>query len=162
GALYLGDLLRMLAQQDGIVMADYWSLNGNWYFGAFTTDGQKRPAYYVLQMYERAIRGRMVDAAVTVPSYAAPPAGTIPATSGLPLITSLASTNGDTVRVIVINKDASRPVQLTLQGPTRGIASLRRSDLAGADPFNPKTPLAPPVPRDVAASAFPLAIVLPP
>jgi hypothetical protein len=48
-----------------------------------------------------------------------------------------------------------------VRGPARSIASLRRSDLGGTAPFNPKTPLAPPVPRDVAASAFPLALVLP-
>ena len=162
GALYLGDLLRLLAKQDDISMADFWSLNGNWFFGAFTTDGQKRPAYYVLQMYERAIRGRLVDATVTAPTFSAPPAGVMPALSGLPLITSLASTIGDTLRVIVINKDASRPVRLTLQGPGRAITALRRSDLGGTEPFDPKSPLAPPAPRDVAASAFPLALVLPP
>jgi len=113
-------------------------------------------------MYERAIRGRLVDATVTAPTFSAPPAGVMPALSGLPLITSLASTIGDTLRVIVINKDASRPVRLTLQGPGRAITALRRSDLGGTEPFDPKSPLAPPAPRDVAAGAFPLALVLPP
>jgi hypothetical protein len=152
----------MLAQQDDVSMADYWSLNGNWFFGAFTSDGQPRPAYYVLQLYERAIRGRLVDAAVTAPQFAAPPVGMVPATSGLPLITATATTNGDTLRVIVINKDASRPAQLTLQGPARAIASLRRSELGGAELFKPKAPLAPPVARDVAAKAFPVSLALPP
>lgn len=161
GALYIGDLLRMLAQQDDIVMANYWSLNGNWFFGAFTTDGQPRPAYYVLQMYERAIRGRLVDAKIDAPTFAAPAAGMIPATPGLPVITALATANGDTIRVIVINKDASKPAQITIQGPTRGIASVQRSALGGGEVLDSKASLASPIARDVAAKGFPVSIAVP-
>jgi hypothetical protein len=56
----VADLLRVLAVRDDILMANFWSLTGNWLFGTVSNGRQLRPAYQVLAAYAKILRGRQL------------------------------------------------------------------------------------------------------
>ena len=132
GALYVADLLRLFAQSDDVMLANYWSLSDNWYFGAISAQlpaskaPEPRPAYHVLKAYDRVLRGRIVPVRVESPTFDSPEVGLVPAYRGTPLVTALATREGDRVRLILINKDPGRPVDVTVgtgQGGSRGLGT---------------------------------------
>jgi alpha-N-arabinofuranosidase len=113
-AVYIGDLLRMFAETDDLLMANFWSLSGNWFFGSISNEGKHRPAYFVLKAYRQLLQGRMVPVSVATRTFETRRVGVVPTRSGLPLVSALATREGDTVRLIVMNKDPVNP----------GVASL--------------------------------------
>ena len=116
GALYIADLLRMFAEED-VDLANYWSLNGNWHFGAMSSRGEPRPAFHVLAAYDVLLRGMRLPVEVRSPTFDAPAAGWVPRLSGVPTVTALATRAGDTLRVLVINKSPGAPAEVSLQIP---------------------------------------------
>jgi alpha-N-arabinofuranosidase len=109
GALYVADLLRMLAQEPGMMMANLWSLSGNWRFGAIHSQGFARPVFDVLQLMNQALRGHLVSVATRAASVATPAAGLADAQPALPLVEALAtrevSAQGQTwLRVLLQHK----------------------------------------------------------
>ena len=129
GALYVADLLRLFAQSDDVLLANYWSLSDNWYFGSFSAQLpaskalQPRPAYHVLKAYDRVLRGRLVPVRVESPTFDSPEVGLVPAYRGTPLVTALATAEADRVRLILINKDPGRPANVTV-GTGQGVSRV--------------------------------------
>jgi alpha-N-arabinofuranosidase len=135
-ALYVADLLRILSQADDVLVANYWSLSGNWFFGALSSQGGLRPAYHVLTGYARVLRGDLVELRVESPSFDSPEVGILPARRDLPLVVGLATRDAETVRLLVINKDPRRPAALTIRGPDRSISSIVCDELAAGRYFD--------------------------
>lgn len=121
GALYVADLLRLLASRDDILMANYWSLSGNGRFGAVSNQGIVRPAYEVLRAYNEILRGQRLATVVGGPTFDSPAIGAVPAMSGVPSIVVTATSDGDHRRVIVINKAAGEPADVTVDTGAGGL-----------------------------------------
>jgi alpha-N-arabinofuranosidase len=139
GALYIADLLRLFAQMD-VDIANFWSLNGNWYFGAVSNQGELRPAYFVLAAFDSLLRGSRLPVQVQSPGFDNPAVGWVAGMNGTPLVSALATREGDTLRVLLINKSADAPASVTLQLP----ASPRRrlvaaSQMVARSPFEVST-----------------------
>lgn len=136
GALYLADVLRVLAQADDLLFANFWSLSGNWHFGALSSSGVRRPAYHVLQAYRGVLRGRMLPVAIAAPTFDTPRVGFVPALQGLPIVTGLATLDGGKVRAILVNKhpDDALQVRVALGGAQLASATVRT--LTGPDRFD--------------------------
>ena len=115
GALYVADLLRLFALSDDVELAAYWSLSGNWEFGALSQAGEPRPAYLVLQAYSRLLRGNLLPTAVDGPSFSSPRVGLTAAQSGVPTIAALAMREGNAINVILINKDPDERAELSVR-----------------------------------------------
>ncbi len=136
-ALYVADLLMMLAQRDDILTADFWSLLDNGYFGAVDDAGRQRPVFPVLSAFSTMWHGDLLPTQVTGPTFDAPAAtgvGIFPGVVGLPTVTSLAISDAGTVRMVLINKEPNQPlaVQIRLAEPV-SISSLSSREYYRAD-----------------------------
>ncbi|MEO8298135.1 MAG: hypothetical protein ABI574_10060 [Burkholderiales bacterium] len=137
GALYVADLLRLLAGRPEMLMAHLWSLSGNWRFGAIHSAGFDRPVAQVLALMNQALRGRLVAASMQSPTVATRAAGLVAAQPALPLIETLATLEtvrgAATLRVLLIHKDPQRPAsgRIDIAGMAAGPARLTR--LAATD-----------------------------
>jgi hypothetical protein len=129
GALYVADLLRVLAAPDDVLMANFWSLTGNWFFGAISSDGKLRPAYHVLTAHSQVPRGQRLNVDIRAPAFGTPAVGVVPATTGVPVIAATAAVEGTRTRMLVINKSASTPAIVTLQGAFGPIRSAIAREL---------------------------------
>lgn len=126
GALYVADLLRLFTEQPDLLMATHWSLSGNWYFGTmanimpWSLDAQPRPVFHVLRAFNEVLRGRLLPVEVDAPTFDSPQAGLVPAFDGTPLVTAVATRDGDRLQVLVINKDPTRPLRLRIPSLAAG------------------------------------------
>ena len=139
GALYVADALRVFAETPDVLLATFWSLTGNWYFGAIDHDGKPRPAFYVLQAYGDALRGSILPTEVDGPTFASPKVGFSAARSRVPQVTALATSEEGTVRILVLNKSLDAPVRLAVE--VRGLDGrrpVRLRELNAAGPFERK------------------------
>ncbi|MEJ8859995.1 hypothetical protein WKW79_36005 [Variovorax robiniae] len=125
GALYLADLVRMMADRDDLLCCQYWSLSANWMFGAITEHGEGRANYVALRLLGDVIRGTKLGIRTECASFSAPRVGAVAPATELPLVTSLATREAGVVKVLLINKDLDRPatgrVELT-DGTARSAA----------------------------------------
>ncbi|MFO0947986.1 MAG: hypothetical protein U1D30_19040 [Planctomycetota bacterium] len=129
GALYLADLIRMLSEQPDVMMANYWSMTGNWHFGAISNRGERRPAYFTLLALERILRGRLVPARVEGPTFSSPAVGFALAQSNIPLVTTIATREDGRVRLLLINKSRKGQARVTIRAtwPDGGKREFARS-----------------------------------
>lgn len=167
-ALYVADLLHLFAAQQDLLMANYWSALGNWYFGAISFQYQPRPAYHVLQTYREKFQGNRYPVTVNSPTFSNPEIGFVLAYEDTPVLSVAAVQDGDTLRVFIINKALeSYTVDLSaLEGETRfasGSIMLLTDDspFAGAVPFAESAPLAWRT-SELTAPQMPLNLELPP
>jgi alpha-N-arabinofuranosidase len=107
-ALYIADLLGVLAQTPDLALANYWSLSGNWRFGAIRGDGDTRPSYAALALFDELLHGELLASAVDAQRVDTPSVGGSSAVHGLPLVEALATRDGPTLRVLLIHKDDTR------------------------------------------------------
>jgi alpha-N-arabinofuranosidase len=117
GALYVADLLALLAYREDMLLAHHWSLIGNWFFGALATDGRPRPQFEALRMVRQCLRGRMVPLAIdSARRFDAAKVGLARAATRLPAVTGFATQERGTLRLLLINKapHASADVRLRL------------------------------------------------
>lgn len=133
-AIYLADLLRVLAQDPDVAFADYWSLSGNWRFGAIRSDGQTRPSYDVLELYSELLHGGIVPAPVEAQTVDTPSVGGSAAVRGLRLVEALATRENATLRMILIHKDYTRMARGTIH--LRGLEA-RSGEIAALDWSDP-------------------------
>lgn len=123
GALFVADLLRVMAHEPRIELATHWSLNGNWVFGAFpyqdgATPPPVRPVFHALRMFRSLLRsGQVINSRVQVDSTgrAGTGAGFAAPWPGMPLASAVASRAGTQLQVVVINKDPQRSASVQLQ-----------------------------------------------
>lgn len=136
GAIFVADVLRLMALTPDIAFANFWSLSGNWYFGALDQQGNKRPAFYVLAAYRKLLRGENVGTTVgQTPTFSVPRVGAVQAASGVPSVTAFASRENKTVRIALINKELKQTVACTLSTKISKIAKVRAQSLWASDPF---------------------------
>ena len=109
GAMYVADLVRTMVERDDLLLCQYWSLSSNWKFGAIAEAGYERPGYVVLKLLEEVVRGNRQQVQLACGTFDAPRVGAAAPANGIPLITSLVTRDGDTVRMLLINKDIDRP-----------------------------------------------------
>ena len=169
-ALYVADLLRLFEETDDLVMANHWSGASNWYFGAISNqlpssrEPEPRPAFHVFRAYDEILRGRLQRISVSAPTFSSKEIGLVPAMTATPVLTALATIEGVTRRMIVINKDPTRPVDLTIAGLGNGVTSINVRQLSGDALFdvgNARKNIAW-RPVDSHSVTFPLALRLPP
>jgi alpha-N-arabinofuranosidase len=136
GALYVADILQVMANRNDILFANFWSLSGNGNFGVVDESGSPRPAYYVLQSYNRLLQGQVLPASITAPTLSSPAVGVVPAGTS-PLVSAVVTRLNKMLRVVIINKHATANVDLAMNlanGQAAGGSTYSR--LAGADLFS--------------------------
>jgi len=131
GALVVADLLRVFAGTDDLLMANYWSLCGNGWYGAVSSRGDLRPAFHVLRAANEVLRGRMLPAEVAGPRFDAPAGGIVPATRDVPALVALATLEDNRLRLLLINRDLARPAEITLEGPSGPVAEVKFREFGG-------------------------------
>ena len=114
GALYVADLLTLFATTDEVLMANLWSLAGNFFFGAIRSDGKLRPTYHVFEGFNRVLTGQVLASQITSPLFKGAKAGFIPANDGLPAMSAVVTQTGTTLRAFVVNKHLDEEGRLTL------------------------------------------------
>lgn len=133
GAMYVADLLRLFSGTDDLLTADYWSLTGNWEFGAVSNRGVPRPVYQVLLLYNKLLKGRYIAAQIQAPAFSVQGAGFVPAMDGLPVVTGLATRQGNTVRLLLINKDPEHRLTMRLSVTGGSFTSAAHGTALGAN-----------------------------
>ena len=113
GAMYIADLLGLFAQEPDILMANFWSLTGNWQFGAIDQAGNERPAFKVLSKFHKMLDGKHVKTSVKGPSFDIIQTGLLSAQKEVDYLSALGSVvEGDAgkneLRLWVINKHPVR------------------------------------------------------
>ena len=129
GAMYVMDMIRLLAYQPDVDMAMLWSASQNGYFGAIdffdvapNYPTYVRPHYKALQMGRDLLQkdALVVPLNVEAPTYDGytTRVGASHPYPKMPLATAAATITGKTVRVLVLNKDIGSDgrVQLTVDG----------------------------------------------
>jgi hypothetical protein len=100
-------------------MANFWSLSGNWEFGAIDKVGQERATFKVLAKFHEMLEGMHAKTTVSSPKFDSIDTGAIAAQKGINYISSLASialkdTGQSVLKLWVINKHPIKPVDLSL------------------------------------------------
>lgn len=106
-ALFIADSLRVFADQQ-VDLAAFWSLTGNWYFGAIANDGQIRPAYRVLEGFQAFWKGKRRKLDIEGPVLATRAVGFSAAQPKLSLVTGLATSDDQQLRLWLVNKSRER------------------------------------------------------
>lgn len=147
--LYVADLLHLLASQEDMLMAEFWSLRGNWYLGAISYQNQPRPAYTVLQMYREKLRGERLPVAVSGGTFSSPEVGFVPAYADIPVIGAFVVRDAGALRVFAVNRSlTAQPVDLVVDHAagrfSSGMVYTFTGDqpFAGAVPFTESAPIA--------------------
>lgn len=115
GAIYVADLLTLFAGMDEIMMANFWSLSGNWHFGAIRQDGQLRPAYYVLEGFNRVLNGEKVGCRIDAATFKGAKVGFIPHTDGNSSVAAVFTRNKGKIMAFVLNKNIDREAKLAIE-----------------------------------------------
>lgn len=160
GAIHVADALRVFATTPDLLMANFWSMSSNWYFGSIWWDATLRPSFHVLKLYNRALQGNRIPVSVLSKTFNSPRVGFVAPQSGLPMVTAFAAQQGDTLRVVLINKDPvdTARVTITVNQP-KFILSGSRQVLTGKARFDTSgIQIGTSV---VAPSWFPLLVALP-
>jgi len=116
-ALYCADLLRVFSQTDDLLMANYWSLVGNWWYGAISHDGKPRPQFHVLEAYRELVYGRLIETTVAGPTMTTPRCGFVPPYTGVQQVAAHSVLGADMMRTAIINKHPSNSATITLKTP---------------------------------------------
>lgn len=165
GALYVADLLRLFAQQSDVLMANHWSLIGNWEFGALTTRGSARPVFEVLRGFRSVLRGQMARLVIQSKVFSTPRVGLIQEASGLSVVTGIATLEADRLRLVLINKDPKAESQTMIALRSGHISAVRDiQSLVASKPFASANDLASLARRTVKGelSSDGCALLLPP
>lgn len=135
-ALLIADMLRVFAETPGIIFANYWSMSGNWHFGMTGPDATPRPSYHVYTLYSSLLQGHHLPAKVESPTFDCRSVGLIPTTTGLPLVTAIATRHHRTTRLLVINKSLTDTAEIEIDTPTPlGDETINARILSGPSPL---------------------------
>lgn len=135
GALYLAELLARMVDAPGLLVANHWSLSDNGNFGAIANTAYLRPAGQVLALANRALNGQVLAQTLASDTVATPSVGLVPARSALPLVSSLACRDGNTLRLWLVHKDRLRPADLSLSLGSLTATTSSLTVLAPDDPL---------------------------
>jgi len=113
-ALYTADLLMLFAESDDLLVANHWSLLGNWYFGAIANSGEARPVFEAIKAVSAALHGRRLPVRFSSGTMATPHVGMVAAQAALPTARALAARDGKVLSVIVLNRDPDHATAIRL------------------------------------------------
>jgi alpha-N-arabinofuranosidase len=138
-ALYAADLLADIAGRESVAMANFWALNGNWWFGAIGFEDEPRPVFPVLERW-RGLAGRdRLAVSVACPVLSTPAAGIVASTGALPQLAAFAARDpaSGEVTVQLINRHPDQGLQVLVSGTgVAPAAKTRLRCLSGDDPFD--------------------------
>ncbi len=120
GAIYIADLLRVLAEREDVLMAHHTSLKGK---NFWSEQGKKRLAFDVLSLYDELLHGHFISLHLDSPSFSGPGVGLVPAFKSLPRVVGLATQDENQIRILLINKSMKAPADVTLTSPDFQITS---------------------------------------
>lgn len=113
--VYVASLLIDFFKDDSILMAHYWSLTGNWFFGTLGHKRMPRPQYYMLQAFSEFVGDTVVQASVkNSPVFNSPAMGYMPDRRNVEALQTLATVKGNELYVIILNRSLS-PVRFDLK-----------------------------------------------
>ena len=135
-ALYVADALRSFTTMDDLLMANYWSLNGNWWFGAISHETKPRPQFHVLEAYRQLNRGDLLDCRVGSPTFPTARAGFVPAYPDTPQVAAHAVSQDGVVRLAAINRHPRSGARLMLDVPGHPRATVKVHELNSNGPFD--------------------------
>lgn len=135
GAQYVADALIYFAKTPDILMANFWSLNKNWHFGAIDQSGNPTPSFKVLEAFRQFAGKPVIGLEIQSPTVATKQVGFSQARSAMPLISALAVRDGNMIRMIVINKSPDEAINVKLSsGNAINITEFK--SLHGNEPFD--------------------------
>lgn len=127
-ALYVADALRVMTLADDLLMANYWSICGNWWFGAIGHDLRPRPQFQVLEAWRDFTSGRLLPLSLQSPTIATGQAGFVPAYGDTPQLAAMALDQAAAgLRLLLINRHPAQAasVRLRLDGRDQGRLGVR-------------------------------------
>lgn len=138
-ALYVADALLLLSERTDILMANYWSMGRNWWFGAIGHDGKPRPQFYALESLRNAIPGtRRIRVNINTPTLSTPDIGYSIGQKSLPALHPGAFITRDgKIRLVIINRDPAQTHMIKTawaDGKNRKIQTART--LTARTPFS--------------------------
>ncbi len=135
-ALYVADALRTMALADDVLMANYWAICGNWWFGAISHDHKPRPQFHVLEAWRNFTSGQLLPVAMTPPTMATGKCGFVPAYADTPQLAALALDQGSGgLRVLFINRHPAQSANLRLRVDGRSQGKMAVRTLLSSDYF---------------------------
>ena len=135
-AIYVADLLRVLAETDDVFMANYWSLSENWNFGAIDYNGKKRASFHVLHLFGKMFNGKLLRSDINTKFFNSNRVGVVPAQQQLPLLTAISISNQNGIDVMLINKSIQQPSQTSVELPDDIYSKGYSQTIHGSSPFN--------------------------
>ncbi len=139
GALYVADLLRVLAQRDDILMAHYASLMGPDFLSLLTEKGEERLAFAVFRLYDELLHGVFVPLTIETLDFSSAEVGLVPPFKSLPRVTALATREGPWVRVLLMNKSIKMPADVKLNiGDVKTASTVSFQELSAEGPWSDK------------------------
>ncbi len=138
GALYISDLLILLAKEPDILMANYWSLTGNWEFGAIDKEGVSQATYKVLKAFHNMFNGNHVKTHVQGPTFNSITTGFVTGQNNIDFLNVLATKTPDNQLLIwAINKhpNTKAAVEINLSN-NQAIKKTRIKTLTTKDYFS--------------------------
>lgn len=134
-ALYVADALRVFSQRSDLLMANFWSLTGNWWFGAISHEGTPRPPFHVLEAYRQLAHGNLVQSRIEGPTMSTSKSGFVPAMRDIPQVVGHAVDDGSVLRVAIINKNPGASMPLRLDVPALARAKVAVREIGASDYF---------------------------
>ena len=113
-SIYLADLIRMLSFEDDVLMANYWSLTGNWFFGTLDQTGCPRPSFSLLSCLNKIFRGHHLHVDIDCPKFDSKTVGFVPAQRDVPLVSAIGTFNEGRIALLLINKHPDLPSKVVL------------------------------------------------
>lgn len=137
-ALYVADIMAVLAKRPEIIFANQWSLLGNWHFGLIdNTNSQIRPAARILQRLSDFLQGDMIKTEILeVPHFSNIETGGVAAYSDTPLLQTAASSQGNNRRVWLVNRSWDKSFTVQIEANS-SIATAQATILVANELFSP-------------------------
>lgn len=159
-AAMLHEFLRL-----GVPVANHWEMaSAGWSHLAALSHPRAdlwllRPAWHILALYSRHVRGRLLPVAVDAPTYDHDAYSIIRKGTGTPVVDAVATRHAEGLTVALVNRDpeAAQRVTLEILGAP-GVKAVQRHTFAGAAPFSGEFS----VRSDTLPAASPLSLELPP
>lgn len=112
--IYITDLITNLLNQEDVIMANYWSISDNWFFGSIAYDGQKMPSYHVLSELSKVLNGKIIKTEVNSTRFDNLEIGAVPAKNNTSILSVTALRNGNNLSIILINKAINKSNNVTI------------------------------------------------
>jgi alpha-N-arabinofuranosidase len=114
-AIYVADLLGVLANRKDILMADFWAILNNDILGSIGPNGNPRPGFEVLTAYLSMAGGAILPVETAGPTFTASAVGLFPGAENVPTVSAFAVNQSGKIELLLINKDIARIGTVTIE-----------------------------------------------